>query len=136
MNLDTFYSLCGPAKLYFIISILGLTNSKNLPTTYSGILILISIQLFFIFLWTYFLQLLCGKGYFKVAWFLVLFPLIFLFVFLFLTIIAIFFFSKNKDKEFAEVINDPSKGSPSTSTYGEAVHRRGNVGLELNDVLL
>ena len=56
--------------------------------------------------------------------------------FSFLTIIAIFFFSKNKDKEFAEVINDPSKGSPSTSTYGEAVHRRGNVGLELNDVLL
>jgi hypothetical protein len=137
MNLDYFYNLCTPAKIYFVIGILGLINSKNNPSSYSGLIIYFTIQLFFIFIWTYFLQLLCRKGYFKVAWFLVLFPVIFLFLFLFLIILLIVFFpKKNKEKEMVEQIRHPENGEPNTSSSGGPVHTRGKVGLDMNDVII
>ena len=82
MNLEIFFSLCAQARIYLILSILGLTNSKNLPKSYVGKFLYFAIQLLLILIWTYFLQLLCKKGYFKIAWVLVLFPIIFLFLFL------------------------------------------------------
>jgi len=137
MSLELFYSLCTQAKIYLILSILGLTNSKNLPSSYSGLIIYFTIQLFFIFIWTYFLQLLCSKGYFKIAWFLVLFPIIFLFVMLFSIILLVLFSSsKKKEKEMVQQIKHPGKGVPNTSSNGDPVHRRGEVGIAMSDVII
>ena len=65
-------SLCTPASIYFWISIIGLTiaflTKFQLSTTV--------INLFFILLWTYFLNYLCSKGYSTVSWVLVLLPII------------------------------------------------------------
>ena len=137
MSLELFYSLCPPAKFYFVIGISGLINNKNNPSSYSGLIIYFTIQLFFIFIWTYFLQLLCRKGYFKVAWFLVLFPVVFLFLFLFLIILMVLFSSsKKKEKEMVEQIKHPDKGEPNTSSIGGPLHTRGKVGLDMSDVII
>ena len=139
MNLDYFYFLCTPAKVYFIIAMVGLLTGKNNPTGYSGLIIFVSIQLFFIFIWTYFLQLLCRKGYTILSWILVFFPVILLFLFLFLIILLIVFFpkkNKEKEKEIIEQIKHPEMGSPSTSSLGGPVHTRGKVGLDMSDVII
>lgn len=138
MILDYFYSLCKPAKFYFVFCIVGLVDSENYPSGYSGIIKYFTIQLFLILIWTYFLQLLCGKGYFKVAWMLVLFPITFFFVLLFLIILLIFLFlpKKNKEKEMVEQIKHPENGEPNTSSSGGPVHTRGKVGLDMNDVII
>ena len=65
-------TLCSPASIYFWISIIGLIiaflTKFQLSTTI--------INLFFILLWTYFLNYLCSKGYSTVSWVLVLLPII------------------------------------------------------------
>jgi hypothetical protein len=140
MNLDYFYSLCTPAKIYFIIAIIGIINNvKNVSMGYFGLIIYLSIQIFFIFIWTYFLQLLCRKGYTKLSWILVFFPLILLFLFLFIIILLIVFFpkkNKEKDKEIIEQIRHPGKGEPSTSSLGGPVRKRSKVGLDISDVII
>lgn len=137
MSLELFYSLCTQAKIYLILSILGLTGSKNLPKSYVGKFIYFAIHLLLIFIWTYFLQLLCRKGYFKVAWFLVLFPIIFLFVILFFIILmALFSSSKKKEKEIIQRIKHPEKGVPNTSPNSDPIHRRGEIGIAMSDVII
>ena len=137
MSLEIFFSLCTQAKIYLILSILGLTGSKNLPKSIVGKFIYFAIQLLLIFIWTYFLQLLCRKGYFKIAWFLVLFPIIFLFLFLLFIILMVLFASpKKKEKEMIQQIKNPEKGVPNTSSIGEPTHRRGDVGIAMSDVII
>ena len=65
-----FQELCTPAKIYFIIALIG---------CFFAIMIKVSIEatlskLFFAVVWTYILSWLCSKGYQSVSWFLVLLP--------------------------------------------------------------
>ena len=66
----TFQSLCTPAKIYLVISIIAvvfaLFNNANFGA--------IAMKLVFALLWTYILSWLCKKGYKNLSWFLVLFP--------------------------------------------------------------
>lgn len=66
--------LCSPASIYFWLSIIGIIYM--LLTKFQ--LITSIVNLFFVILWTIFLNYLCSKGYSSVSWFLVLLPLIFL----------------------------------------------------------
>tara|TARA_A100001011_G_C13884875_1_gene664506 strand:+ start:290 stop:601 length:312 start_codon:yes stop_codon:yes gene_type:complete len=95
--------LCSPALLYLVLSILGylgliyqnLTtksycvgdyecNSVDKPLAFI-------IKFVYIIVWTWILNILCNRGYIKIAWFLVLFPFIFLIlVFLFLISFGVF----------------------------------------------
>jgi hypothetical protein len=63
--------LCSPALLYLIMC--GISLLCALPYV-SGLLILV--KLFFIIIWTWFLNFLCSKGYSTVSWILVLMPFI------------------------------------------------------------
>jgi|UniRef100_A0A6C0B8A0 hypothetical protein len=66
----SFYDLCSPAFLYCIISIfyLIINNSTKFDIKY------IIIKLFFILLWSVFLNILCSIGYEMIAWVLIIFP--------------------------------------------------------------
>ena len=71
MNTD-FKSLCTPAKLYFVLTLIScifmLFHNMNLLAIFS--------KLFFAFIWTYVLNWICKKGYKTISWFLVLLPFI------------------------------------------------------------
>jgi hypothetical protein len=64
--------LCTPASIYFWISFIsiGLMIIKKFQ------IMTAVVNLFFVLLWTWFLNYLCSKGYTSVSWFLVLLPLI------------------------------------------------------------
>lgn len=67
-----FNRLCTPAKLYFILTIIGcifmLFHNVNLLAIFS--------KLFFAFIWTVILNWICKKGFPIVSWILVLLPFI------------------------------------------------------------
>jgi hypothetical protein len=82
-------SLCSPALLYFVVSIvalvlvglgnLGNTNvftmggfSRNVPST----ALIFVFKLGYILFWTWILNLICRDGHTNVSWFLVLLPYI------------------------------------------------------------
>jgi hypothetical protein len=92
--------LCTPARVYFILAFVSLFliatqnigNKKqycigrvkcNVPNTMAVFLVKILYALF----WTWILHLICKSGYKDVAWFLVLFPFVFMLVLLIVTII-------------------------------------------------
>ena len=95
--------LCSPALLNLVLSILGYLGLiyQNLTTksycvgnyecdTVTKPLAFI-IKFIYIIVWTWILNILCNRGYIKIAWFLVLFPFIFLIlVFLFLISLGVF----------------------------------------------
>ncbi len=66
----TFNELCTPARLYFLISaitiVIGLFNGFQLLAVFMNI--------GFVIVWTYLLNLLCKKGFKPFSWFLVLLP--------------------------------------------------------------
>ena len=64
--------LCTPASIYFWLSVIGLIVS--LITKFQ--IVAFIINLFFVILWSWFLNYLCSKGLSGVSWFLVLLPLI------------------------------------------------------------
>ncbi len=86
-------SLCTPASLYFVISMialfmvlfqnLGNTNSYNVGNfscrVPSTVLVFI-IKFIYIVFWTYVLNLICRDGHVGVSWLLVLLPWLLLFV--------------------------------------------------------
>jgi hypothetical protein len=86
-------SLCSPAALYFIISIvsmalivlqnIGNTNSYNVGSfscrVPSTILVFI-VKLLYILFWTWVLNLICKDGHVGISWLLVLLPWVLLFV--------------------------------------------------------
>ena len=61
---------CAPSRLYFSIAIFVAVIAlfSQIP------LMLISLMLLFSFIWAYFLDFLCGRGYKSLSWFFVLLP--------------------------------------------------------------
>ena len=88
-------SLCKPAMVYFVISIVSVIlmllqnmsgNGQYKVGSYScdcgNVGLLFLGKLMYIFFWTWILNFICNKGYKNISWFLVLFPFILLFVFI------------------------------------------------------
>ena len=86
-------SLCAPAHLYFVISIIGLIiiafqNLGNttkytigsFSTLVPNTLFIFFMKLLYIAFWTWVLNYLCQAGYSSVSWFLFLIPFILFFV--------------------------------------------------------
>lgn len=67
-----FKHLCTPAMVYFVLSMI--TILLALLNRMSALSIII--KLFFVLLWTWFLNYLCKKGHAGISWFLVLLPFI------------------------------------------------------------
>jgi len=69
-------SLCSPALLYLIISILAIIMMivrKMQPMT-------IVVKAIFITIWTWFLNFLCSQNHESIAWFLVILPMVLMLV--------------------------------------------------------
>ena len=93
--------MCLPAQLYLGVSLvttlaLIMQNMGNKNKFCVGHLqgeipcnniVIFSIQLVYIFIWTWLLQRLCSGGYKKISWFLVMFPYITMFLLLLLVIL-------------------------------------------------
>ena len=69
--LKTLKSLCTPAFLYFILSLIAFIFMLGKVS-----MMTLLVKAFFILLWTWFLNFLCKKGYSSISWFLVLLPFI------------------------------------------------------------
>lgn len=99
MNVQkTFKSLCKPAALYFVLSLLALLfvvfqNMNNTHTLCVGnfscsvpsTTLVFLLNLLYIMFWTWILQLICKAGWKWVSWALVLFPFIAVFIIILLT---------------------------------------------------
>jgi len=85
--------LCTPAYLYFVLSFLGLTLSVlqnlgrsnqfclgNFSCRVPSKIALFIVQVIFILLWTYILNLICKDGNTTLSWLLVLMPIILNFI--------------------------------------------------------
>lgn len=85
----TFKSLCSPAALYFVLSVIALIlvviqNLNNTHTLCVGnfscsvpsTTLVFLFNLFYILFWTWILQLICKAGWKWVSWTLVLFPFV------------------------------------------------------------
>jgi cell division protein FtsW (lipid II flippase) len=87
--------LCTPARIYFLISFIGIAiaiiqnfgnSSKyclgmftcNVPS----VLLVFIFKIVYIFFWAWILNLMCKDGHSEIAWFLVIFPYVLLFVIL------------------------------------------------------
>ena len=44
--------------------------------------------------------------------------------------------SPKKEKETIQQIKNPKKGVPNTSTNGDPIHKRGDVGITMSDVII
>jgi hypothetical protein len=87
MNKD-FSKLCTPAKIYFAIAVIS-----SLIALLNGIkIVVVFFKILFAFIWTYFLSVLCEKGYKKVSWFLVLLP----YILIFLAVLGLLHVSKSQ----------------------------------------
>ena len=88
-----FSELCTPAMVYFVISFLGIGISviQNLgnSTKYClgmftcnvpSVVLIFIMKILYVLFWTWILNLICKDGHTNIAWFLVIFPFIFLFV--------------------------------------------------------
>jgi len=82
-------SLCTPAFVFFVISVLSLfvmifqnienTNSYcfgNVSCNVANTSMIFIVKIIMIVVWTWLLEVLCSRGYEKVAWFILLFPYI------------------------------------------------------------
>ncbi len=68
-----FSNLCTPAFIYFVISIIYLViNSLS-----NFNIISIAIKVFFIVVWSLFLNYLCSIGYTIISWIIILLPFLF-----------------------------------------------------------
>ena len=88
-------SLCTPAFIFFILSVLSLFIMlfDNLENTHhycfgnvscnvANTSTIFIVEILFIVFWTWFLNAICSRGYVNVAWFILLFPYILLFALL------------------------------------------------------
>jgi hypothetical protein len=100
--------LCTPSYVYFIISVLAITisviqnignNKKYTLGMFScrvpSCIAIFIIKVIYIFFWTWILNLMCKDGHSGIAWFLVLFPFIFLFVIMGMVVV----YQKKHNKE-------------------------------------
>lgn len=65
-----FSELCTPARIYLVIAIIASIFALFRGIPFGAVFM----QMFFVFIWAYFLGWLCTKGYSSVSWFLVLLP--------------------------------------------------------------
>lgn len=85
--------ICTPARVYFVISILGLAMSVIQNFGNNGVyamgpyscsvpskLLVFGFQIIYVFFWTWILNLICKDGQPGIAWFLVLLPILLFFV--------------------------------------------------------
>ena len=98
-----FNSLCSPAQLYLGLSTLAVLSScyQNIgnPNSFAcGLMkaqspinntVYIIMEVAYVLIWTYLLNLLCKKGYSKVSWMFVLLPFIAMFVLIGLLILSL-----------------------------------------------
>ena len=98
-----FNSLCTPAQLYLGLSTIAVISScyQNIgnPTSFAcGLMkaqspvnnvVYIIMEVAYVLIWTYLLNLLCKKGYTKVSWMFVLLPFIAMFVLIGLLILSL-----------------------------------------------
>ena len=70
-----FSSLCTPAFLYFIVSLIYLAIRSFKSFNIMSIIF----KMFFILLWSWFLNFLCSIGYSIISWILILLPFFVLF---------------------------------------------------------
>ena len=94
MTAHLFRTLCTPAKIYFVLSVISILAllMQNLADSgrycvgnYSAKIphhnmLFFVVKALYVLVWTYLLQLLCKHGYKNVSWFLVLLPFIGFFV--------------------------------------------------------
>jgi hypothetical protein len=70
-----FSKLCTPAFIYFIISVIYLIIHSFTNFNIMGIII----KMFFIILWSLFLNFLCSNGYSIISWLILILPFFVLF---------------------------------------------------------
>lgn len=102
MMIDKYYSLCTPAQVYFLLSVISFLamlfqNLKD-QKKYSignftvnvrhGNYVLFFIKFAYILVWTFVLNELCRKGWTSVSWFLVFFPVLLMFVLISIILMA------------------------------------------------
>lgn len=88
-------SLCTPAFIFFILSVLSLfvmifdnvENTHhycfgNVSCNVANTSTIFIVEILFIVFWTWFLNAICSRGYVNIAWFILLFPYILLFALL------------------------------------------------------
>ena len=88
----SFKTLCPPAMLYFVISIMFMMmalfqnlgdnrhyNLGDFSCAVPNTTVVFVVKLLYILFWTYILNLICKDGYTTLSWLLVLFPFVMLF---------------------------------------------------------
>ena len=90
-------SICAPALLYLILSLFAILImiSQNFQ------ILSILVKIFFVAIWTWFLNFLCSQGYTTVSWFLVILPIIFFILF---SVFAYEIFKKLTTEQINEII--------------------------------
>jgi hypothetical protein len=63
-------NLCSPAMLYLLIATISIIGAFIKGMSIMSIVV----KVFFVALWTWFLNFLCSKGHIGISWFLVLLP--------------------------------------------------------------
>ena len=66
-------SICAPALLFLILSLFSIL----IMISQSFDILSIVVKIFFVAIWTWFLNFLCSQGYTIISWFLVIIPFIF-----------------------------------------------------------
>jgi|UniRef100_A0A6C0JAQ1 hypothetical protein len=94
-SIAKYKKLCTPASVYLLLSIVSfiviviqnIFNPTDLcvgiygcPSSVQMKSAFFTIELIYIFFWTWILSLICNAGYKKIAWLIVLFPIILMFI--------------------------------------------------------
>ena len=111
--MQLFYNLCTPSKIYLVVGIILLSISLyyditkndtdkiclgNLSCKIQSKPVFYVLNIFFILLWAFILNILCRYGWSKLSWFLFLFPYIILGI-AFLTIAGLVIFIAKGNKK-------------------------------------
>jgi len=102
-------SICAPAMLYLILSIIALIS---MAMQKFGALSLL-FKVIFVIIWTWFLNFLCNKGYKTISWVLVLLPFI---IFILMILFVIRLLKMNNVKENFAM---PTSGGQSSDSKNE-----------------
>ena len=91
-KISSILSICAPAMVYLILSVIGLIIASAIQFSVISILL----KVIFIALWTFLLNFLCANGLTIVSWILVLLPIIFMVASIFMVINFMSNASKNR----------------------------------------
>ena len=95
-------SICAPAMLYLVLSIIAIVVMVFQKCE----LVSLIFNVLFVALWTWFLNFLCSKGYTVISWVLVLLPFIF---FILMMVFAYEVFKKVVSQKMAENFTNHQK---------------------------